>query len=157
VLAVVASTRPTNTTQGPCFALCALILRTVPRLFLRAPTSGRQVALGGDTNTMISLSEQALVRMNAFVDARLETPLFAVDIAGAFTPEMAASWLARQVDSARAGYRIIDAHLDDTLGALVVPAHPPFPNNSWGHALSILSDATLYRNAVAYYSGLQTS
>ena len=79
--------------------------------------------------------------MDAYVSQRVDGPLFAVAIADAFSPEVAAAWVN---EAARGGvYRVIDPHLDDLQGALVIAMKREA--NAWDGVIRAGTDVEIYR------------
>jgi hypothetical protein len=106
-----------------------------------------------DTGGMIPLSDSARERVEAFVDARLDGPLFALDIADSFSPEIAAAWIYAQVSDPHPAYRVVDAHLEDGMGALITAAYPSVPRTDWDEIVAVNSDMGLYRLALEWRNG----
>jgi GGDEF domain-containing protein len=84
------------------------------------------------------------------VDARIDGPLFATDIALSFSDAIANAWIMEQVNNASSAYRIVDPHLEMSLGALVIEAGGRAKDGAWGEVLRKNADAGLYRVAVEW-------
>ncbi len=84
------------------------------------------------------------------MEARVEHPLFAEDIAGAFSEDVAAAWVNEQL-AGSGRFRVIDPHESIGYGALIVAVHTHVPPRTpWESAVTADADLSLYRRAVAW-------
>ena len=86
--------------------------------------------------------------MAAFVAARDDNPLFAADIAGAFSETVAEAWLIEVSGGKHPEWRVVDPHLNAQMGALIVATEPREPYSAWGEVLRHHSESGLYALAL---------
>jgi hypothetical protein len=99
---------------------------------------------------VITLTENVSGRVDAYIEARVDGPLFLDDVASSFSEPVAVAWIHAQMNAERARWRVIDPHGSPGPGPLIVEAYPPAPRSAWATLVVTTADLELYALALKW-------